>query len=129
MGVVVIVRMAVLRIVAVGLPLDVDVARHHEIAVLDADDLDLRPIKARKHRPGNNFIDRADHRGPRAELVNPVNCIDQRIELVGAEQNGDLEVVANAPRDFDDALLVSGIERDQRLIEQQQARPADQRLA
>ena len=66
---------------------------------------------------------------PAAEIENPVDRVDQRIELVGAEQDRDLEIVADAPRDLDHALLVRRIERDQRLVEQQQARPAEQRLA
>ena len=48
---------------------------------------------------------------------------------MGAEDDRDLQFVAQAPRDVDDALLVGRIERDQRLVEQQQARPAEQRLA
>src|SRR5271167_3498370 len=53
MGVVVIVRVAVpVVIVAVGVAFDVDVAGHDEIAVLDVDHLDLRPIETRQHRAG-----------------------------------------------------------------------------
>src|SRR5271157_1958104 len=47
MGVVVIVGMAVGIVVAMRLALDVDIARHHEIAVLDADDFDVRAIEPR----------------------------------------------------------------------------------
>ena len=71
----------------------------------------------------------ADHRRPAAEVEDAVDRVDQRIELVRAEQDRDLEVVAHAARDFDHALLMRRVERDQRLVEQQQARPADQRLA
>ena len=116
-------------VVAMRLALDVDVARHDEIAVLDAHDLDLRPVEARQHRPGDDLVDRADHRRAAAEIEHAVDRVDQRIELVGAEHDRDLELVADAPRDLDDALLMRRIERDQRLVEQQQPRPAEQRLA
>ena len=63
MRVVVIVRMAVrMVIVAMRVALDVDVARHDEIAIPDAHDLDRRSIEARQHRPGDDVVDRADHR-------------------------------------------------------------------
>ena len=116
-------------IVAVRVALDVDAARHDEIAVLDVDDLDLRPIEARQHRTGHDLVDRADHRRPAAEIEHPIDGVDQRVELVGAEQDRDFEVIANAPGDFDDAPLMRRIERDQRLVEHQQARLADERLA
>ena len=87
------------------------------------------PEQAREHRPGHHLVDRADHRRTGAEIEDPLYRIDQRIELVRAEHDRDLEIVADPPRDLDHALLVRGIERDQRLVEQQQARAAQQRLA
>src|SRR5271157_2466341 len=129
MGVVVVARMSVMVVVAMRLALDVDLARHHEIAVLDVDDFDIRPVEARQHRPGDHLVDRADHCPSPAEIENAIDRVDQRIELVGAEHDRDLEVVADAASDLDDALLMRRIERDQRLVEQQQPRPAEQRLA
>src|SRR5271170_7004060 len=130
MGVVVIVRMAVpVVIVAMRVALDVDVAGHDKIAVLDVDDLDVRPIEAREHRSGDDVLDGADHRRTPAEIEHPVDGVDQRIELVGAEQDRDLEVVADASGDFDHALLMRRIERDQRLVEHHEARLADEGLA
>jgi hypothetical protein len=43
---VVVVRVFVMVVVAMRLALDIDLARHHEIAVLDVDDFDIRPVKA-----------------------------------------------------------------------------------
>ena len=117
------------RVVAVRLALDVDVAGHDEIAVPDPHDLDLRAVEARQHRAGHDLLDRADHRAAAAQIEHPVDGVDERVELVGAEQDRDLEVVADAPGDLDHALLVGGIERDQRLVEQKKARAAEQRLA
>src|SRR5271168_5048609 len=48
---------------------------------------------------------------------------------MGAEQDGDLEVVANAPGDIDHALLMRGVKRDQRLVHHDEAWLADQSLA
>ncbi len=116
-------------IVAMRVALDVDVAGHHEIAILDAHDLDRRAVETRQHRSGDDVVDRPDHRLAPAEIEHAVDRIDQRIELVGAEQNRNLQIVANAPCGFNDALLMRRVERDQRLVEQQQTRPADERLA
>src|SRR5277367_956783 len=130
MGVVAIVRMAVpVVIVAVRVALDVDVPGHDEIAILDVDDLDIRPIEARQHRSSDDLFDGADHRCSPAEIEHPVDGVDQGIELVSAEQDRDLEVVADASGDFDHVLLMRRIERDQRPVEHHEARLADEGLA
>ena len=116
-------------LVPVRFALDVDVAGHDEEAVLDAHHLDLRAVEARQHGSGDDFVDGADHRRAGAEIEHAVDRVDQRIEFVGAEDDRDLQFVAQPPRDVDDALLVGRVERDQRLVEQQQPRPAEQRLA
>src|SRR5271157_1647808 len=51
MGVVAVVRMVVGIVVAMRLALDVNVARHDEIAVSDVDDFDVRAIETREHGP------------------------------------------------------------------------------
>src|SRR6516164_8704781 len=98
--------------VAMRLTLDFDafVGRHHEIAVPGANDFDPGAIEARQHRPVDDVVDGADHRCARPQIKNPVDGVDQRVELVRAEHDRDLEVVANALRGFDDALLMRGIE-------------------
>ena len=98
-------------------------------AVPHAHDLDLGAIEPRQHRPGDDLVDRAEHRRAGAEIEHAVDRVDERVELVGAEQDRDLEFVAQPARDLDDARLMRGIERDQRLVEQQQLRLAEQRLA
>src|SRR5208337_1818321 len=129
MGVVVIVRMTVGIVVAMRLALDVDIASHDEIAVPEAHDVNLRSVEARQHRPRHDLVDRTDHRRARAQIENTVDGVDQRVEFVRAEHDCDFEVVADAPRDLDHALLVRRVERHQRLVQKQQARPAEQRLA
>src|SRR6202162_3114706 len=114
-------------IVAMRVALDVDVAGHHEIAILDAHHFDRRAIEARQHRPVNDVVDRPDHRLAPAEIEHAVDRVYQRIELVGAEQDRNLQIVADAPCGFNDALLVRRVERDQWLVEPQQTRAAPQR--
>ena len=109
--------------------LDVDVARHDVIAVPDAHDFDLSAVEARQHRAGDDLFDRPDHRLAPAKIENAVDRIDQRIEFMGAEQDRDFEALANAPGDIHHALLMRRVERDQRLVHHDEARPADQRLA
>ena len=65
---------------------------------------------------------------PRAEIEHAVERAEQRIELVGAEQHGDAEFGCSAARSSTTRALVVRVEADQRLVEQQQPRPADQRL-
>src|SRR5208282_5147846 len=69
MGVVVIVRRPMLMVVAMRLAFDVDVARHHEIAVFDVDDFDVGAVKARQHRPRHDLVDRADQRLAQEHLL------------------------------------------------------------
>src|SRR6202167_1354049 len=116
-------------IVAMRVALDVAAARHDVIAIPDAHDFDLSAIEAREHGSGDDVVDRPDHGLTPAKIEDPVNCIDQGIELMGAEQDGDLEVVANAPGDIDHALLMRGVKRDQRLVHHDEAWLADQSLA
>src|SRR5277367_4577496 len=73
-------------IVAMRVALDVDVARHDVIAISDAHDFDLRAVETRQHRSGDDVVDRPDHGLTPAKIEDPVNRIDQWIELMGAEQ-------------------------------------------
>src|ERR1700722_5498596 len=96
-------------IVAMRVALDVDVAGHDVIAISDAHDLNRRPIEARQDRPSDHLVYRPDHRLASAEIEHAVDHIDQRIELMRAEQNGDLQIATDASGGFDDALLMRGI--------------------
>ncbi len=102
------------------LTLDVDavVGGHHEIAAFRANDLDPGSIKAREHGPGDDLVDGPDHRRARSKIENPVDDIDERIELMRAKQDRDLKIVADASGDFDHGPLMGRIERDQGLVEQ-----------
>src|SRR5579863_1378817 len=114
--------------VAMRVALDVVVARHHEDAAADPHNLDLGPIEARQSRAGDDLVDRAEHGLAGAEIEDAIDRMDQWIKLMGAEEDCDLELVAEALRGLDNAFLMGGIKADQRLIEQEQSRLADQRL-
>src|SRR5271170_8223712 len=116
-------------LVAMRLALDVDAADHDEEAILDAHDFDLRTVEPREHRAGDDLVDRAEHRRAAAQIQHAIDRIDERVELVSAEDDRDLQLVAQTPRNGDDAGLMRGIERDEGFVEQQQFRAAEQRLA
>ena len=63
-----------------------------------------------------------------AEIEHAIERAEQRIEFVRAEQHGDAEFLLQRARQFDDRPLMMRIEADQRFVEQQQARAAEQRL-
>jgi hypothetical protein len=94
---------------AVRVVLDVDVASHHVIAIPDAHDFDLRAIETRKHRPGDDLVDRPNDGFAAAKIEDAAYRIDERIELMSAEQDRDFEAPANASGDVDHALLMRGV--------------------
>src|SRR5271154_2742040 len=73
MGAVAVVRVSVMVVVAMRFALDVHLARHHEIAVLDVDDLDISPVEARQHWSGDHLLHRADHCPSPAEIKHPID--------------------------------------------------------
>ena len=81
-------------VVTVRVALDVDAARHDEEAVPHPHDLDFGVVEARQDGAGDDVLDRADDRLAGAEIEHPVDGVDERVEFVGAEQDRELEVVA-----------------------------------
>ena len=65
---------------------------------------------------------------PVAEVQHPVERAEQRIELVRAEQHGDPQLPLQLAHELHHALLMRRVETDERLVEEQQARLAEQRL-
>ena len=107
---------------------DVMAAGHDEDAAMEGNHLDLRTIEAGEHRPGDHLLDPADRGMAIAEIENPVQRAQQRIQLMGAEQHGNLQFLLQAAHQLHHRALVMGIEADQRLVQQQQGRVAQQRL-
>ena len=77
MAVVVTMRMAAAILVAMRVALDLDAAGHHEYAVPYAHDLDLGAVEPRKNRPGDDLVDRPQHRRAGAEIEHAVDRVDQ----------------------------------------------------
>jgi len=63
-----------------------------------------------------------------AEIKHAVERPEQLVELVRAEQHGDLPLAANPAHHIDRNFLAVGVEADQRLVEQQKPWRPDQRL-
>ena len=113
---------------AVLVALDLVAARHHEHAAVDAHHLDLGAVQARQRRAGNDLVHRAERRVPVAEVQHPVERAEQRIQLVRAEQHGDPQLPLQLAHQLHHALLMRRVETDERLVEEQQAWLAEQRL-
>ena len=63
-----------------------------------------------------------------AEIKHAVERPEQLVELVRAEQHGDLPLAANPAHHIDRNFLAVGVEADQRLVEEQKPWRPDQRL-
>ena len=95
---------------------------------LDPDDVDRRPIKFRQDWRRYHLLDRAERRMSAAEIKHLVDGVEQRVQFMRAEEHGDPELGLQAFDQLDDLLLTARIEADQRFVEEQQFRVADQRL-
>ncbi len=115
-------------VVAMHVAFHVVAAGHDEDPALQADDVDLGSVEARQHRPGDHFVDGTERRLPPPEIKHAVERAEQRVQLVGAEQDGDPEFGLERLHQLHHLALVVRVEAEQRLVEQQQPRTADQRL-
>jgi hypothetical protein len=115
-AVLVAVMMVVVQVIGA---LDVAAARHHEDMASRAQYLDVGAIKPRQHRRRHHFINGAENRLAVAEIEHAVERAEQLIELVRAEQHGDLSLAADLAHHIDDDFLMACVEADQRLIQQQ----------
>src|SRR5579872_2467520 len=120
--------MIVAVIVSMIEALDIAAAREHEDMPLGMDDLDLRAVETRQNRRRSDLGDGTERGLAVAEIEHAVEFADQLIEFVCAEQNRDAALTREAPYQLDHCLLVAIVEADQRLVEQEQARLAEQRL-
>ncbi len=108
--------------------LNVMAAGHHEDPPLETHHVDLRAIEPRENGPGDHFVDRAERRLAAPEIEHLIDRIEQRVQLMRAEQHGDTEFALERFDEADHLLLMMRIETDQGLVEQKQLRLADQRL-
>src|SRR5271155_3918720 len=115
-------------IVLMGVTLHIVAAGHDEYPVLEAHDVDLGSIKLRQHGSGNHLVHRAEGGMAVSQIKHPVESAEQRVQLMSAEHHRDPELAPKRLRELHRLALMVRIEADQRLVEQQQPRPADQCL-
>ena len=108
--------------------LDIHAARKDEDPLTETHDLNRQAVKPRQNRTRDHVIDCAEHRLSLAEIQHAVERPEQRIELMGAEQHGDAELLLHLSHKLHHTLLVPHVEAYQRLIEQEQARLSEQSL-
>ena len=90
--------------------------------------MDRRLVELREDVRVDHLVDRAEHGGAIDDIEDEIDRIEQRIDLMRAKQHRRMATRGDALDRLDDTTLVARIEADQRLVEQQQRRIAQQRL-
>src|SRR6516225_1023481 len=108
--------------------LDVAAAGKHENMPIGPHHLDLRTVELRQYRRGCDFRHGAEGGMAVAEIKYAVECADQLVEFVGAEQHRDVALAGKAPNQIDHRFLVAVVEADERLVEQKELRLTKKRL-
>src|ERR1700693_5344946 len=78
--------------VAMLVALHVLVTRHDEDTALHAHHVDLGSVETRQHRARDHFVDGAERRLAASEIEHAIERAEQRVELMGAEQDRDPEL-------------------------------------
>src|SRR5439155_16448151 len=99
-----------------------------EPAVGGMEDLDRRAVEAAERLARDHLFGSALDRAAAGEVDDAVEVADDRVDVVRDEQHGDLLLFADAAHECGDRGLVRQVEAVERLVEQQQLRPPDQRL-
>src|SRR4029078_2865335 len=108
--------------------LDIQPPRHHKNMPAGAEYLDFSTEELRQYRGCHDLLDRAKHGMAVAEIEHAIQRPEQLVELVRAEQYGDLALAADPAHDIDRDFLTAGVEADQRFVEQQKLWRPDQLL-
>ena len=116
-------------IVPMRVALHVVTAGHHEDPALQAHHIDVRAIEPRENRPGDHLVDGAERRLAAARDRAPDRCaLSSGFSSCALNSTVMPSSRCSDLTKLDDLLLMVRIEADQRLVEQQQSRSADQRL-
>src|SRR5207247_4940926 len=99
-----------------------------EPAVGGMKDLDRRAVETAERSARDHLFRRALDRAAAGEVDDAVEVADDRVDVVRDEQHGDLLLLADAAHERGDRGLVGEVEAVERLVEQQQPRPPDERL-
>ena len=104
------------------------VCREHDNAAVDAQHVDGCAVELGEHVAGDDLVDGAQARPAAPEIEHPVHRAKQRIKLVRSEEHCHTIALLDVSNQLDDALLEVRVETDERLVEQEKLRPADERL-
>ena len=94
-----------------------------------ADHVDRRCVQLAQHLGAQHLARRADAEPPAGEVEHPVDVLEDRVHVVGDEQHAEPALAAVPVDQVADDPLRAQVERDQRLVAQQQAGVARERLA
>ena len=87
-----------------------------------------QPVQPRQRLPRDHLLHRPRHRVPGGEVDDPVQVGQQRVDVVGDEQHGHALPSADLCHERGHDRLVGQVEAVERLVQQQQLRPAHERL-
>ena len=97
-------------------------------AAVDVQDVDVVAVELAEHIGADDLLGGAADRAPGGEVDDAVHDGQQRVDLVRGDQHRDLLLAGDAGEQRHDFVGAAQVEVRQRLIEQQQPRPGDQRV-
>ena len=98
-------------------------------AVARAQHEDVRAVEVGEHVGAQHLVGRAQREAAVRDVEDAVDLAEQRVDVVGHEQNRGVRVLAMPVDEPDDRLLVGEVEARERLVAQQQARVVGERLS
>src|ERR1700722_15190298 len=122
------VNMVLAMVGLVRIALHVVATGHDEDAAVHMHHLDFGTIETRQHRSADDIVHGAQRGMAGAEVKHTIKRAEQRVDLMRAEQHRNAEFLLQRPGQLDHRALMMRIEADQRFIQQQQARAAQQGL-
>src|SRR5436190_5034410 len=99
-----------------------------ESAVGGAEDFDRRAVEAAERLARDDLLGRTLDSGAAGEVDDAVEVAEDRVDVVGDEHHGNVLLFAEATDERGDRRLVLEVEAVERLVEQQQPRPAHECL-
>ena len=97
-------------------------------AAVDVDHVDVVAVEAAEHVGPDHLLAGAAGGAAAREVDDPVHHRQQRVDLVGGDQDGDAALAADPGEQRDDLAGAAQVEVRERLVGEQQARAGDQRV-
>ncbi len=101
---------------------------HDQDPAVHVDHVDVMPVQFAEHVAPDDLVGGPAGGPPVGHVDDPVHDRQQRVHLVSRDQHRDPLLPGDAGEQRDDLLLAGDVEVGQRLVEQQQAGAADQRV-